>query len=64
MIRLLFVAAFMITKEVYFDLSGINDFRVRVHYLDNIFNLDCIAAYQSTFNKATISFWDYSKRGN
>ena len=25
---LCFLAAFMITKEIYFDLSGINDFRV------------------------------------
>lgn len=29
----------MITKEVYFDLSGINDYRVCITYLKNLFIL-------------------------
>ncbi len=52
----------MITKEVYFDLSGINDFRVcftfeRFVDVDTLVIL--ILACQSSFNETIISIWDY-----
>ena len=64
---LYFAAAFMITKEVYFDLSGINDHRVsstKCNVILPLTHLLNISAEQSTFNKTTISFWDDSKWSN